>query len=54
MQVLADLFNFLPMGLLALRLLLLIIEGVDLITAFPIGSKVLNNELKTLPTPLFL
>ena len=45
---LADLFNFLPIGLLAV---LLIIEGVDLITAFPVGSKVLNNELKTLPTP---
>ena len=46
---LADLFNFLPIGLQAV---LLIIEGVDLIIAFPIGSKVLYYEIKTLPIPL--
>ena len=36
----ADLLNFLPIGLLAV---LLIIDGVDLMTAFPIGKSVLNK-----------
>ena len=46
---LADFRNFFPKGLLAVAL---INFGVDLITDFPIGSKVRNNELKTPPIPL--
>ena len=45
----ADFRIFLPKGVFAV---LLINFGEDLITAFPIGSKVLNKELKTPPIPL--
>ena len=45
----ADFRNFFPKGLLAVAL---INFGVDLITDFPMESKVRNNQLKTPPIPL--
>ena len=45
----ADFLNLLPKGLFAVFLMIL---GEDFITAFPIGSNVLNKVLKTPPIPL--
>ena len=48
-KLFADFLNLLPKGLFAVFLMIL---GEDFITAFPIGSNVLNKVLKTPPISL--